>query len=73
MTLGLTSVSAFIASFIGEHTAAVIMSPRGLGMINFTSGDRKKIKNLSILVMLSIASGAMIAAVGTPSGGLEMS
>jgi hypothetical protein len=42
-------------------------------MINFTSDDRKKIKNLSILVMLSIASGAMIAAVGAPSGGLEMS
>ena len=69
VTLGLTAVSAFIASFIGEHTVAAMMLPVGVALINFTSEDRRKIKNLSILIMLSIAYGAMIAAVGTPSGG----
>lgn len=69
IVLGLISVSAVIASFIGEHTVSAMMLPVGVALIKFTSDDRKKVKNLSILIMLSIAYGAMIAAVGTPSGG----
>lgn len=69
IVLGLVSVSAVIASFIGEHTVSAMMLPVGAALIKFTSDDRKKIKNLSILLMLSIAYGAMIAAIGTPSGG----
>lgn len=69
IVLGLVSVSAVIASFIGEHTVSAMMLPVGVALIKFTSDDRKKVKNLSILLMLSIAYGAMIAAIGTPSGG----
>lgn len=69
IVLGLVSVSAVIASFIGEHTVSAMMLPVGVALIKFTSDDRKKIKNLSVLLMLSIAYGAMIAAIGTPSGG----
>lgn len=69
IVLGLISVSAVIASFIGEHTVAAMMLPVGVALINYSSEDKKKIRNLSILIMLSIAYGAMIAGIGTPSGG----
>ena len=68
IVVGLISFSAIIASFIGEHTVAAMMLPVGAALINFTSDDRRKIRNLSLLIMLSIAYGAMIAGIGTPSG-----
>lgn len=67
--LGLVTVSALLASFIGEHTVAAMMLPVGVSLIRFTSTDQRKVKNLSILLLLSIAYGAMIAGIGTPSGG----
>ena len=69
IVLGLIFASAVIASFVGEHTVSAMMLPVGVALIKFASDDRKKVKNLSVLVLLSIAYGAMIAAVGTPSGG----
>ncbi len=67
--LGLVSVSALLASFIGEHTVSAMMLPVGVSLIRFTSTDQRKVKNLSIVILLSIAYGAMIAGIGTPSGG----
>lgn len=67
--LGLVVASALLASFIGEHTVAAIMMPVGVALINYTHHDWRKIRNLSIAILLSIAYGAMIAGAGTPSGG----
>lgn len=69
IVFGLVAFSALIASFIGEHTVSAMMLPVGVALIKFTADDRKKVRNLSILIMLSIAYGAMIASIGTPSGG----
>jgi len=67
--LGLTLVSALLSSFIGEHTVAAMMLPVGAALINYTHQDWRKIRNLSVIILLSIAYGAMIAGAGTPSGG----
>jgi len=69
VVLGIVGVSALIASFIGEHTVAAMMLPVGVTLVNHAADDRGKQKNLGILLMLSIAYGAMIAGIGTPSGG----
>ncbi|MFQ5580319.1 MAG: SLC13 family permease [Nitrospiria bacterium] len=67
--LGLVAVSSLLASFIGEHTVSAMMLPVGVSLIRFTSKDQRQVKNLSIVILLSIAYGAMIAGIGTPSGG----
>ncbi len=67
--LGLVVVSALLASFIGEHTVAAMMMPVGVALIRYSHSDWRKIRNLSIAILLSIAYGAMIAGAGTPSGG----
>ncbi|VAX31145.1 hypothetical protein MNBD_NITROSPIRAE01-1060 [hydrothermal vent metagenome] len=67
--LGLVIVSGLLASFIGEHTVAAMMMPVGVALIKYTHADWRKIRNLSVAILLSIAYGAMIAGAGTPSGG----
>ncbi len=68
IVIGFTSISALLASFIGEHTVVAMMLPMGLTLIKFASG-RKKIPNLTVLLLFSIAYGATVGSVGTPSGG----
>ncbi len=67
--LGLVADSALLSSFIGEHTVAAMMLPVGVALINFSSDDTRKVRNLSCAILLSIAYGAMIAGIGSPSGG----
>ncbi len=67
--LGLVSVSALLSSFIGEHTVAAMMLPVGVALINFSADDTRKVRNLSSAILLSIAYGAMVAGIGSPSGG----
>lgn len=69
LIFGIIAASALIASVIGEHTAAAIMLPVGASLLRSFEEDRSDIKNLSALVILSVAYGAMIAGIGTPSGG----
>jgi sodium-dependent dicarboxylate transporter 2/3/5 len=69
IVLGMVGISALIASIIGEHTVAAMMLPVGVTLISFSHDDKKKVKKLGVLIMLSIAYGAMIAGIGTPSGG----
>jgi sodium-dependent dicarboxylate transporter 2/3/5 len=69
IVIGMVGISALIASIIGEHTVAAMMLPVGVTLISYSDNDKKKVKNLGILIMLSIAYGAMIAGIGTPSGG----
>jgi len=66
---GITVVSGLLASFIGEHTVAAMMLPVGITLITLTSNDPKKVRNLAAVVLFSIAYGASVAGIGTPSGG----
>lgn len=69
IVFGFTAISAILASFIGEHTVAAIMLPIGMTLIHFTSEDKKKVQNLSAVLLFSIAYGALVGSIGTPSGG----
>lgn len=66
---GFTAISAILSSFIGEHTVVAMMMPVGLTLIRNTSKDPSKIIKLSSILLFSIAYGAIIGSVGTPSGG----
>jgi len=66
---GFMTISAFLSSFIGEHTVTAMMMPVGLSLIRFTSKDHKKIKKLTALILFSIAYGSAMGSIGTPSGG----
>jgi len=69
IVFGFTAISAIFSSFIGEHTVAAIMLPIAMTLIRFTSQDQNKVRNLSALLLFSIAYGALIGSIGTPSGG----
>ena len=67
--LGISVVSGLMASFIGEHTVAAMMLPVGMTLIMLTSDDPKKVRGLAAVILLSVAYGASVAAIATPSGG----
>jgi sodium-dependent dicarboxylate transporter 2/3/5 len=69
IVFGLSATSALLASFIGEHTVAAMMLPVALGIIAAVERDQPKVRNLAVLLLLAIAYGCAIAALGTPSGG----
>ncbi len=66
---GISAVSGVLASFVGEHTVAAMMLPVGVTLITLTSEDPKKVRNLAVVILLSIAYGCSIAGIATPSGG----
>ncbi len=66
---GISAVSGFLASFIGEHTVAAMMLPVGITLITLTSDDPKKVRNLAAVLLFSISYGCSVAGIGTPSGG----
>ncbi len=69
ISFGITAVCGTLAAFIGEHTVAAMMLPVGVTLITLTSQDPKKVHNLAAVILFSIAYGASIAGVATPSGG----
>ena len=69
IAFGITAVSALLASFIGEHTVAAMMLPVTLGIIRAVEHDHSNVRNLAVLLLLSIVYGCAIAGLGTPSGG----
>jgi len=69
IVFGFTAISALLSSFIGEHTVAALMLPIGMTLIRFTSEDKEKVKGLSAVLLFSIAYGALVGSIGTPSGG----
>jgi len=69
IVFGFVSISAFLSSFIGEHTVTAMMMPVGLTLVHNTSTDRAKTKNLAALILFSIAYGSAMGSIGTPSGG----
>ena len=66
---GISVTSGILASFIGEHTVAAMMLPVGITLIQLTSDDPKKVRNLAAALLFSISYGASVAGIGTPSGG----
>jgi len=66
---GISVVSGFLASFVGEHTVAAMMLPVGITLITLTSDDPKKVRNLAAVLLFSISYGCSVAGIGTPSGG----
>ena len=69
IVIGFVVISAFLSSFIGEHTVTALMLPIALTLIRNTSDKPEKVKKLSALLLFSIAYGALIGSIGTPSGG----
>lgn len=69
LTVGITTISALLASVVGEHTVAAIMFPVALGILKTVEEDRPHVPNLAVLLLLSIVYGCAIASLGTPSGG----
>ncbi|PHS78986.1 MAG: anion transporter [Rhodospirillaceae bacterium] len=69
ITFGIAIISGVLASFMGEHTVAAMMLPVGLTLIQLTSDDPKKVRNLAVVLLLAISYGCSIAGIGTPSGG----
>jgi sodium-dependent dicarboxylate transporter 2/3/5 len=66
---GISVVSGLLASFVGEHTVAAMMLPVGITLIQLTSDDPRKVRNLAAVLLFSIAYGCSVAGIGTPSGG----
>ncbi len=67
--LGITAVSALLASFIGEHTVAAMMLPVALTIVSLAQEDHPQVRSLAVILMLAIAYGCSIGVSGTPSGG----
>ncbi len=66
---GFTAISAILSSFIGEHTVAAMMMPAGLTLVRYAHKDPRKVAGLTAALLFSIAYGATIGSIGTPSGG----
>ena len=69
IVLGFVTVSAILASFIGEHTVGAMMLPVALSLIRNAGLKTDKATKLSTLLLFSIAYGCAIGSIGTPSGG----
>ncbi|MBA2565790.1 MAG: DASS family sodium-coupled anion symporter [Gemmatimonadetes bacterium] len=70
ISAGLLGVSALLASVVGEHTVAAIMLPVCVTLIRLTrEQEQAQLPRLTALLLLSIAYGCALAALGTPSGG----
>ena len=69
IAFGIALMSGLLASFVGEHTVAAMMLPVGITLIQLTSSDPKKVRNLAAVLLFSISYGCSVAGIGTPSGG----
>ncbi len=69
LVFGLILASALIASFIGEHTVVAMMMPVGMTLVAAASPDPLQTRRLGTLIMVAIGYGAVVAGIGSPSGG----
>ena len=69
IVFGFMFFSAILSSFIGEHTVAAMMLPVALSLIKNTGNKTGMPSKLSTVLLFSIAYGAAIGSIGTPSGG----
>ncbi len=68
VVIGFTVISALLSSFVGGHTVAALMLPIGMTLVRFTSRDVEKSRGLAAILLFSIAYGALVGSIGTPSG-----
>jgi len=66
---GFTTISALLSSFVGPHMVTAMMLPVALTLIRNTSRKTKSNQGLIAALLFSIAYGATIGSIGTPSGG----
>ena len=66
---GITAISALLSSFVGPHMVTAMMLPVALTLIRFTSKKGQTNSGLIAALLFSIAYGATIGSIGTPSGG----
>jgi sodium-dependent dicarboxylate transporter 2/3/5 len=71
VALGLLTVSALIASFVGGHSVAGLMLPVVLVLVRASGEDEARQRQLARLLLLCVAYGCIIAGLGTPSGGVR--
>jgi sodium-dependent dicarboxylate transporter 2/3/5 len=69
IVFGFVAISAFLSSFIGEHTVTAMMMPVGLTLVRNAGIDKKGTAKLAALILFSIAYGSAMGSIGTPSGG----
>ncbi|MBT3253478.1 MAG: DASS family sodium-coupled anion symporter [Candidatus Marinimicrobia bacterium] len=66
---GFTAISAILSSFVGPHMVTAMMLPVALTLIRYTSKKGQSNTGLIAALLFSIAYGATIGSIGTPSGG----
>lgn len=66
---GFTTISALLSSFVGPHMVTAMMLPVALTLIRFTSKKSTGNTQLIAALLFSIAYGATVGSIGTPSGG----
>jgi len=66
---GFTAISALLSSFVGPHMVTAMMLPVALMLIKFNTRSTRSTTQLSAALLFSIAYGATIGSIGTPSGG----
>lgn len=65
---GIVATSALLAAFIADHIVVAMLLPVGIA-ISGMLGGYKKVPQFTKALMFSIAFGATIGGLGTPSGG----
>ena len=68
VVLGIITFSALASVFIADHTVAALMLPVGIAVVQINGGI-EEVPNLAKLLMFSIAFGATIGGLSSPSGG----
>ncbi|NQV41473.1 MAG: DASS family sodium-coupled anion symporter [Candidatus Marinimicrobia bacterium] len=66
---GFTAISAILSSFVGPHMVTAMMLPVALTLIRYTAKKGKSNSGLIAALLFSIAYGATVGSIGTPSGG----
>lgn len=69
IALGVLSASTVIASFVADHTVAAFMLPVALTLVSASGQDEAGQRRLARLLLLAVAYGCNIGALGSPSGG----
>ncbi|NQV51056.1 MAG: DASS family sodium-coupled anion symporter, partial [Candidatus Marinimicrobia bacterium] len=66
---GFTAISAILSSFMGPHMVTAMLLPVALTLIRFASKDKRTHPGLTAALLFSIAYGATVGSIGSPSGG----
>jgi len=66
---GFTAISALLSSFMGPHMVTAMLLPVALTLIRFASNNLRAHPGLTAALLFSIAYGATVGSIGSPSGG----